>query len=344
MSDFYGQEFLYPGIIAPDKVQTIRTAFNVTLWPLVVDLCRMSRVDDKAGGLFVAAVGSDAVMLTDVRGVPILQVKQGWTENNKGATVPEYEIKNWHHSLKHRGRDRSTIKSTNRTYIVKHMSDQLELVMESGKQNSNYNLNAAIKLLFEHLDNDTNYATSISNVSVPPDAYHSLLCAMFDPTFKLTDIPNDHAAKLKQDFDRLTEKFANKKTYADRAKDFYSGDKWLISHYAYNGMGTGVAITSLYAKVEDSRLVEAQTRTPRRLYRDLEHFYETNPDDAESLRSALTFSKVYRAKLPETHHKCLDVAGLLPVTSAVYEDIGTLTHNQRSGDAPSVPVNYLLPK
>lgn len=355
MSDFYGQEYFYPGMFAPEAARAMRDRLNTSLWPLLTDLCRSSRTNgekESNKGLFIGAgnvqhINGDAyVMLTNSRGMPIFQLKRGWTENNKGTTVPEYELKNWFRNLKDRGKDRTIITSTNRAYIVKHMIDMIPQVMEAAAAYSNQALNGAITFLYEHMDEDTNNAAAIGSVSVPPDAYYSLLSAMFNPAFKPTDIPNHHEAKLKQDYEGLTQKFANKKSYADRVKDFFNGEKWLVTMYLYgNGMGSALAITSLKCEVTGPRECKAKLNGPRKLYRNLDSFYEANPDDAESLRSALTFSKVFRSKLSDSYQKCYDAAGLLPVQTAVYEDIGSLTHARGMTPAsPHVATNYLLPK
>ena len=333
---FYGLSSFYPGLYTPEQAWGIKHNMS-DLWPLVQDVCY-------AGGK-----GEYYISSSDTGGQRVLLAnKLGWPMLEVGANIGGgYWVKNWYRQFKRRGSERYSIHSKNRTYVINKVRPHLQGILSESYSAMTTQLGTAVGTFHNYLNDATNNANSISSQTLQPSVIFPALRTLFEPEFTQVQIDSVALNKLKMIYDDLQGRFANKKSYATRVTEMFEHPKWVIVMVPqYNDkklymVGSAKFTPKSLTGTPDYTL---NYEMPLQLYRDLDSFYTTHPDDEGSLKAALMFCKVHREKDPASA-KTYDTEGFIPCNNrGVYEDIGGISYCAGFILSTSAPHFLLLAK
>lgn len=318
-SNFYGYDNFYPGLYTEEEAWKLKGTMDEQLWPLVMDVCFAAGKNN----YYIGKVHSNkrSVLLVNKYGWPLLEVISSPNES-------AYKIHNWYQHLKLRGKDRYTIHSAKRPYLVNAVRPNIEPILRHAEAVMNGTLVRAAQSVNSHLNDVTQSAASISSQIFAPSHAYSALRVLFDPNFNVINIETPVLAKLREYYVDLEAKFAKKKSYKDRIVDMFDHTKWVVMvfpYYGVNYLSIGqVKLTP--TTISSSSQYQLNFVVPPTLYRDFNHFYAIHPESEGSLKTALMFCKVHREKDP-TSSKAYDPEGFIPCeTRGVYEDIGGISY------------------
>lgn len=320
MSSSFYDRYFYPALHTPEVMESVRADIPRQLWPLIMDIGAMSQDALKITNCI--SIGqqpiSRLVVLANKSGIPVLTLQA--TLDGK----PQYTVNNWHRHLKNRGKQRYTVSTSNRQYLLKVLRPHIEPMLTATENEMKSQLVRACQSFNTFLNEETQNAGRISEQIINPDLAYAALRTIYEKDFSLTQISTEMQAAMQKIYDDLVIKFTKKKDYKTRLLDMYAQPKWVIGVTTQLGAGYPLAIGSAAFKATafgGAGSYKFDIEKPLRLYRDLEHFYAENPDDADSLKTALTFCKIHREKDP-AQVKSYDNGGFLPCHyRSIYEDV-----------------------
>ncbi len=325
MNKFFGHAAFYPGLYTDEEALQIKTTLGSKLWSLVYDISTQLN-------LYIGSATVNGVVFVEASGFPVCGL---------GGGIGEFQLRSCFHDLKQRGGDRQTLRSKNAGYILRNVLSHREPMVRSARDRTTGFIIAAVKSYVDWLNIDTSNAAFINNKTLAPDVLYSGLKVLFDPYgYTLSEIDPSHKVQLEAHYTDLVQRFNNKKSYAERRNDMYTGDKWCVMYYAYNPdmkmYPVRVGKLSSLAQFSESDLSTVQTAKPFALYRSLDAFCDANPDDAGSFRTALMFTKVHREK---TADPAYDPDGFIPrALRTAYDEVGTIVY------APSSTATNIYPQ